>query len=181
MKTRILFAGIATCLLTFGSVSTYAATQGTLGGNSTGSIDITASKGEQAQITELNDIALGNWKTGDPDLIGNDDICVYSSTGAYSVTVTSTNGDSVNKFVLKDGVSEINYNVSWDTDTQGVVGLTEGTVRTGRNGDATSVTCANALNGSTNATLAISIPAATMAAATVGSYSDTLTILINPE
>ncbi len=179
MKTRILFAGIATCLLALGSVSTYAASDGTLGLSSQGSVDITLGVGDRVQISGLNDITLGQW-SGTGALTGDEELCVYSSTSKYRITISGANAS--NTFALSAGGSTtIPYSVSWADDpadaTNGNRGVTEGSPLTGNVGDPNYYTC----NGSINATLSISITEANLQAAAAGNYSDTLTINVSPE
>jgi len=180
MKPRILFAGIVTCLLTFGSVLTYAASEGDLDATSTGTIEITAAIGHQVKITMLDDIDLGRWLATDTnDLTGNDDVCVYSSASNYRVNVSSYYG--VSEFLLKDDSNNsIEYGVTWATYNQDAVDLTQGVEQAGRHGDPSSVTCATT-GGSTNATIAITVPQPNLVGKPVGIYSDTLTVLISPQ
>ena len=179
MKTRILFAGIATCLLALGSVSTYAASDGTLGFTSQGSVDITLGVGDRVQISGLNDIALGQW-SGTGALTGDEELCVYSSTSKYQITVS---GNASNTFALSAGGSTtIPYSVSWlddpnDATNANYRGVTEGSPLTGNVGDSNYYTC----NGAINATLRIYISEANLQAAAAGNYSDTLTINVSPE
>ena len=49
---------------TFAASNAFAATQGTLGATSTGSLNITLTIDQLVQISALNDIALGNYTGG---------------------------------------------------------------------------------------------------------------------
>jgi hypothetical protein len=178
-KMRILFATIATYLLTFGSVSTYAASDGTLGLTSQGSVDITVGVGDRVQISGLDDIALGQW-SGSGNLTGDEELCVYSSTSKYEVTISGLHAS--NSFALSaGGTTTLPYTVNWADDpgdaTYGNRGVTEGTPLTGNVGNNTHYTC----GGATNATLRVYITEANLQAAVAGNYSDTLTINVSPE
>ena len=179
MKTRILFAGIATCFLTFGSVSTYAANQGDLGFTSQGSVDITVGVGDRVQISGLDDVALGQW-SGTGALTGDEELCVYSSTSNYEITVSGLHASST--FALRaGGGTTLPYTANWADDpadaTNANRGVTEGTPLTANVGNNTHFTC----NGAINATLRIHITEANLQAAVAGNYSDTLTINVSPE
>ncbi len=180
MKTRILFlASIATCIFTFGSVSAFAASDGTLGFTSQGSVDITLGVGDRVQISGLDDITLGQW-SGSGALTGDEELCVYSSTSKYDITISGLHAS--NSFALSAGGSTaLPYTVSWADDpndaTNGFRNVTEGTHLTGNVGDSSYYTC----NGNTNATLRIHITEANLQAAAAGNYSDTLTINVAPE
>ena len=76
---------------TFAASNAFAATQGTLGATSTGSLNITLTIDALVQISALDDIPLGNY-TGGANMTGADDLCVYSNTGGYEITATGDDG-----------------------------------------------------------------------------------------
>ena len=171
LRSALVAAGV----IAFGAAA-FAASDGTLGLNSTGTTDVTITKGEVAQITGLADIALAPWNTGSPPPAGNTNACVYTSTGNYQVTASSANAGGGN-FRLTDSVNFINYTVQWDDNSGGgPTGVTESTALTAQVG-STITNC----GGSPNATVSVAITNGQMNAAPVGSYSDTLTLLIAPE
>jgi len=153
----------------------HAATQGTLGSTSTGSIDINATIPNLAQISRLDDINLGSWSG--VDLNGSESFCVFSSTRSYTITATSANASGT-VFRLKDsGTNYIAYNVSWTDTSPATVALASGTASGAQQASATAVNC----GGADNTTVSINVPTANIAAVPAGSYSDTLTLLVTPQ
>ena len=161
----LLFSGTAT-----------AATDGTLGLTSTGTTDISIIKGETAMITGLTDIILAPWTTGDPAPIGTTNACVYTSTGNYQMTATSSNGAGT-AYRLTDGTNFINYGVQWNDGAAGLQATSNGVALVGQVGDGASTTC----GGATPATVQVNITVGQMTAAPTGTFGDTLTVLIAPE
>ncbi len=168
--------GLVTLGVLLFSTAAVAATDGTLGLTSTGTTDISIIKGDTAQITGLSDVVLAPWTTGDPAPVGSTAACVYTSTGAYQMTATSSNGAGA-AFRLTDGSNFITYAVRWNDGSAGLQLAANGTALTGQVGDAASTTC----GGATPATVQVSIGAGAMGAAPTGNYGDTLTVLIAPE
>jgi len=153
----------------------HAASQGSLGSTSTGSVVINATIPNLAQISRLDDINLGSWSGA--DLNGSDQFCVFSSTRSYTITATSANGTGTT-FRLKDsGTNYIAYTVNWTDSAAAVSALSSGTASGAQATSATSVNCA----GADNTTVAINVPSANVSAVPAGSYSDTLTMLVTPQ
>ena len=99
-------------LATVAASNAFAATQGTLGATSQGSLDITLTIDQLVQISALNDIALGNY-TGGANMTGVDDLCVYSNIGGYQITATGDGTGSA--FHLIGAGATIPYAVEWAT------------------------------------------------------------------
>ena len=153
----------------------HAATNGTLGATSTGSVDINAVIPNLAQISGLDDINLGTWSGA--DLSGSDQFCVFSSTRSYTITATSGNGTGAT-FRLKDaGTNFIAYTVSWTDSAPATTALTSGTASGAQATSATSVNC----GGADNTTVSVNVPSANIASVPAGNYSDTLTLLVTPQ
>lgn len=173
MKTMKLFRIAVLASLTAMSGSAFAATQGQLGATSTGTAIINISKGNAVQITNLDDINLGAQGNLTATATESDDVCVFSSTGGYNITLTSTNG----VFELTDAntTTSIPYSVDWIAGT--TTTAVYDTAITGLTGDSTAVDC----NAGTNATFSVSVTAPDFNAADPGNYSDTLTMLVQPE
>jgi len=93
--------------LTAFSGHSMAAVQGTLSATeSEGQADINISKDNAVMISMIDDINLGNFGNLSETLTGDDDVCVFSSTGGYSITITSGNGsfdlsDDYNRHTLR--------------------------------------------------------------------------------
>ena len=161
-----------------------AAQDGTPGPTSTGSSVVTIIKQDAAQITKVNDLNFNNPGFLSNDVRLADDVCVFSTTGAYNVTLTSTNG--TNDFLLRNGSGDdLPYAVAWGDD--GALGaLGSGTAITGggplaaQPANATDLDCASDAGG-VNAAFAVEIEAADYNGAPIGTYTDILVMVVAPE
>ncbi len=176
MKLHNLTLKIAAIVMLSASAA-YAASDGTLGLTSTGTTNISITKGDQALITKLTDINLGAWTAG--AVTGVSNACVYTTTGGYSVTATSANVGATSTFRLFNGTAGyITYTVQWQ-DNGGTYDPTAyNTALIGQAGDNTAQDCGGA--AATNAKVQVNITNAQMTAAANGVYTDTLTLLITP-
>lgn len=153
----------------------HAATQGSLGATSTGSVVINATVPNLARISRLDDINLGTWSGA--DLNGSDQFCVFSSTRSYTITATSSNGTAA-LFRLKDGgTNYIPYTVTWTDSAPTSLPLLNAIASTPFATNATSTNC----GGADNTTVTVNVPSAAIGAAPAGAYSDTLTLLVTPQ
>lgn len=170
MRSKILFL----LILSFNIHSVFAATDGTLGATSQGTVNISLTIPQLVRISGLSDIALGT-VTSAP-ATGNTTACIYSnSAGNYSITATGSG--TAGAFTVTDGTNNISYSSTWDDGVAGATALTAGTALTGRQGaSTTSVTC----GGGSNSTFAITFSEADIAAAPQGNYTGVATLLISP-
>lgn len=150
-----------------------AAQDGTLGASSTGVTDITLVKDNAVQISAVNDINLGTYSSTATTIEASDDLCVFNSTASYNVTVTTANGS----FELSNGTQTIPYSLSWSDLNNTDLAVFYSIPLTGRTGDRTSPTC----DGGTNTTVAVRVDAAAFNNAVPGTYTDTVTMMIQPE
>ena len=164
-------AVLASALIASGSLM--AAQDGNLGGTSEGESIVTIIKQNAVQITNVADLDLGSHATLAADLSANDDVCVFNSTATYKITVSSANGG----FKLMDGTAEIPYSVEWSANGDAAAPIADGTALASMIGDRTSLNC----NGGTNANFSATVAAADFNAAGPGTYTDTLTLLVEPE
>ncbi len=150
-----------------------AATDGELGGTSEGTAVINIAKENAVKITNLDDIDLGTSGNLTTTATGSDDVCVYSSTGAYGLVMTSANSE----FVLEanGATTTIDYAVEWQANITSDV--TYNTLITGLVGNSLNVDC----DGQTNATFTISVAPSDFNAADPGTYTDTLIMLVQPD
>ncbi|WP_133139417.1 hypothetical protein [Legionella genomosp. 1] len=164
-----------------GSFNAFAATDGTLGTTSTGTVNVSITIPALVQISGLADIALGT-PVAFP-VTGNTTACIYSNVasplGSYFVTATSNNA-SAGAFRVNDGGTNfITYSAYWNntsaaTQTTLLTSGTKTAQQTG--GNAVSLTC----GGTPNANFNISFSAAQVAGAPAATYTDTVTLLITP-
>lgn len=162
----------------------FAATQGSLGSTSQGSVGISATIPARVQISGLADFTFG---TLDPSTAASTskNVCVWSNTATkgYNITATGDGGGSGNSFKLTNGSTTLDYGVQWAGSSGQSTGtaLTTNTAATGFTSTATSPTCAS--GATSTASLIVTFSTAQMQAA-VGSataYTGTLTLLVAPE
>jgi len=155
--------------------SAWSQSDGSLGSTSEGTSVITIVKEDAVQITGVDNLEMGiRGGSITTNLSVSDAVCVFSSTGGYSLTVTSANA----AFILSDvgSSTDIPYTLEWTTSVSTQT-LAYNTALQGLTGDSNSLDC----NGSTNATLSVSLTPASFNNADPGSYQDTVTLLVQPE
>lgn len=164
------------------SAPALAATQGSLGATSTGSVVITASVPNRVQITGLSDISFAN---ADPSATATSaqNVCVWSNTATRGYTITGSGSGSAGAFTLASAnQSAIPYAVEWNDSTSQTTGtsLTSGTALAGLTSTATSPICAS---GATSAaSLVVKIGSSDLQKMVAGaSYTGTLTLLVAPQ
>jgi len=158
-----------------------AATQGSLGSTSTGSISIQASVPNRVQLTGLTDVSFLNQDPATP-ASNAQNVCVWSNTSTKGYNVTASGSGASNAFTIANGAATVPYSVEWagSSGQASGTGLTSGSALTGLTSTATSATCAS--GASSSASLIVKISTAnlqTMQAAT--SYTGTLTLVVAPE
>lgn len=171
-------AGVAAALAT-GTAP--AATQGTLGTNSTGSVSISASVPNRIQLTGLTDVAFTNQ---DPSVAASNaqSVCVWSNSSTKGYYITATGSGAASAFTLANGSATVPYSVEWagsSGQTSGTA-LTAATALHGLTSTATNPTCAS--GPASSASLVVRISSAdlqAMQAATT--YTGTLTLVVAPE
>ena len=172
-----LIKGLVVACIFVVTGSVMAATQGTLGPTSTGTVDITVGVGDQIQITALADIT-GPYVPGS-DFTGSSPACVYRNGGAgeFDLTITSANG-FLTDFRLNDGGTFVVYDVTFNDSVSGAINMDNAVLNNAdfTNADTASPTC----SGAPQSTLAINVPDANLTAVGAGTYTDTLTILVAP-
>lgn len=160
------------------STGALAATDGLVGGTSSGNLGVSLTIASRVQITGLEDIAFGTWG-GTGDLVGASAFCVYrNGTGVYNLTVSSPNADA-SGFRATDTTNFIGYSVRVDDDADASVGGT--TVASGMPvnalaGHGTALDCGNA----DNAALEVTFTQADLEAAPTGTFTDIITLLVEP-
>lgn len=158
----------------------HAATDGTLGPTSTGSLSITITIPPRVRISNVADLALGTF-TGTGDKTAADDVCIYTNDPAGTYRVTATGDGTGGAFTVNDGASnELAYSLRWNdqTGTTGNVLLTSGTALTGQSGANTT---ASDCGGSNTANIEATITESELSLGEAGSYSGNVTILVEPD
>lgn len=179
---RRITAAAALAAVVMMSQGAAAATQGSLGSTSTGTVGVSVTIPQKYRITSLTDITLGTY-SGTGDLTGNDDVCVYTNdaTKAYHVLITDSSSMTPSGFGVQNAgaTASIPMTVAWNsaTGTSGNAAVTYNSSLAGSNANSTSVTCAT---GGESANLQVTLAAADLQAAPADAYSTTLTIVIEP-
>jgi hypothetical protein len=167
-----------------------AATQGSTGATSSGSVDITLTANLTARISGLTDLLLGTW-SGAGDLAGDQNICIGRNGAGFFGTATyriraEGNGDGtdINAFTLSNGVDLVYYNVFFN-DQANLTGrqqLTGGLTLLGQTASGFSAIL-NLLFGcvTRNANVSVVVPETNLAGAPSGNYAGTLTIVLIPD
>lgn len=137
-----------------------------------------AAPAEEVRVSGFVNLSLGSY-SGTGSLSSNIDLCVYSDTGSYDVTI-SGQGGSGSAFAVSSGSGTIPYSVYWN-DASGTAGsvqvTTPGSPLIGRrNADPSHSDC----NSGTNANLEIRFSEVNLQSARAGSYFGTVTVLVEP-
>ena len=163
-----------------------AATQGSFGNTSSGSVDVNIVIGRTIVIRGLRDFNFGVWNSGDGTLTDNDNVCIGKNDfgGPYAIHA-SGNGDGFDPaaFTLSNGTNQIYYNVYWNdaTGTSGNVQLSPGLILYGQTGSFFSFLFNLFGFCVANANVEVEIPDTELQAASGGNYSGTLTLLVIPD
>jgi len=152
------------------------AADGTLGATSTGTSTVTIIKDNAVQITSVGDLNMLTHSTLAADMTANDDVCVFSSTGGYNITVTSDTG-SFDLSGTGATPASLPFGFTWETVATGVQAIPYGTPLAGLAGDNTSLNC----GGGTNAEFEATIAAVDFNAIVPDTYSATVSIEVAPE
>jgi hypothetical protein len=163
------------------STEAMAASQGSLGATSTGSVSISASVPNRARITGLSDVAFTNQ---DPAVAASNaqNVCVWSNTATKAYTITATGSGTASAFTLTNGTTTVPYSVEWASSTGQTSGtaLSTGTASASLTSTATNQTCASGPTAS--ASLIVGITTANLGTMSSGSsYTGTLTLLVTPQ
>ena len=158
-----------------------AATQGSLGSTSTGSISIGASVPNRVQLSGLSDV---NFTNQDPATaaFSAQNVCVWSNTSTKGYNVMASGSGTASAFTLANGALTVPYSVEWSQTSGQTSGTALGvsTALTGQKSTATNALCAS--GPSSTASLIVKMSTASlqsMQAATT--YTGTLTLVVAPE
>lgn len=174
--------GLFACL---SSVEASAATQGTAGTTSTGTVTVSASVAARVDITGLSDVSFADADLGPViNTAGQatkaQNVCVWSNNADKSYYITASGSGAASAFTLANAANPVvPYEVYWNATSGQVTGtqLTTGTKSAKLVGTATAPTC----SGGSTASLVLGIQgsdANSMLASTA--YTGTLTLLVAP-
>ena len=172
----ILLLGTALC---GGAAS--AATQGSLGATSTGSISISLTVAGRVQISGLSDVAFA---AVSPDVaaISAQTVCIWSNTATKGYSVTASGSGAGNAFALASASGTALYAVAWNAASGQAEGtqLSAGAPLSGLTTSATSPDCSS--GGAASSSLIVTVdPAALQSAQPDTAYTGALNLLVTPE
>ena len=128
-------------------------------------------------VSGLSDISFASF-TGYGDISSNTTLCICSDTNSYNVTVYGSG--TAGSFSLQSGSHALNYTVYWH-DTASSSGKVALTANTAKYGMYTSFTCEHYnCNGGKNAYLELDFSESDLMAAAHGSYTGSITIIVEP-
>jgi len=158
----------------------HAATDGSLGATSTGTVSISASVPSRARITGLTDVAFTGQDPATP-ASNAQSICVWSNTSTKAYSITATGSGTSNAFTLTNGTGTVPYSVEWSATSGATSGsaLTTGSASSSLTSSATSQNCSSGPTSS--ASLIVKMSTTDLGTMTGGSsYTGTLTLLVTP-
>jgi len=183
---RVLMLGVAALFAS----SVHSATQGSLGPDSSGSVDITYVQGINVRINGFEDMALGTWSGSGP-MTAQDNLCIGRSGGglfgagvSYRILARGDGepGDPA-AFTLTNGAHRIYYRAFFN-DQGGTAGrqeLTAGAALTGQNSFGLWYFFNMIFNCAVeNANISIEVPQSELSRAS-GAYLGTLSLMLAPE
>lgn len=139
----------------------------------------------QARISGLSDVAFGSISSFTVDSLRSQSLCLYSKsppTNNYRITASGSGAGGA--FLLSSGSDTLPYEVEW-SDISGQTSGTELVANQPLTAQHSSVgggdpgDCSRGL--ATTASLVVILRSAALAAATSGTYSGTLTLVVAPE
>lgn len=173
-----LFATTFFAMGAAGVVTSMAATQGTTGATSTGSLVVSLIVDNKLKVSKLADVALGTFSGA--NLTAVETICVfYNQVAPYQITFDSN--DVPGTFGLTDGVNNIAYSFTYDDGINGAAAVTAGVALTNRalqgnsTGNDDCVTLAF-----DNGTISFTALATAITGNPNGTYVETLNITVAP-
>lgn len=128
------------------------------------------------QVGGLSDVAFGTIGAFGADLVRSQSICAFSGALGGRYTVTASGSGAGGAFTLSNGASMLPYEVQWNTSAGQSSGsnLSANVPLTGQ----TMLLSCPVLQ-TTNTSLIVILRAADLRAATAGSYSGTLTVILS--
>lgn len=172
----------AALLSTASSGTAMAATDGTLGSTSTGSVTINASVAGRVQISKLADVDFSLVDPGSAQLRAQD-VCVWSNSVGRRYNITARGNGTGDAFTVSaGGLASVPYTVEWAQVTGQSAGtpLATGVALTAQSSAATAPTCT--AGPASSASLIVKLAASDLQQMQAGAaYSGTLTLVVAPE
>lgn len=136
---------------------------------------------DRVQISGLSDISFGTLTSFSVDTIRSQSICVYAKSSLDNYRVTATGSGAGGAFLLASGADTLPYEVQWSALSGQATGttLTAGVPLGAQHSTATRPICDK--GPPTTASLIVVLRSAAVSSAISGTYTGTLTLLIQPE
>jgi hypothetical protein len=140
-----------------------------------------ASAADRVRITSLQDVAYGTITNFAADAVNSQDVCVFSNTSPERYQVTATGSGAGGSFLLNAGASTLPYEVQWSANDGRTTGtqLIANQPLVNLSSDATQRACNS--GPPATASLIVILRSAAITAASSGTYTGTLTLLVAPE
>lgn len=181
---RGLAVGALSASALVGSALVNAATQGTVGVSSTGTVDVSILVPNLVLVNNLDDVTL-NYVPGGGDVVQSEAFCVWATPGTlYTLSIGSVTPSGSSTFeAVGGGGTRVDYTVDFDDSIVGAAweSVVEGAVldNAGTGYSAASGATPGCLTD--NARLRITAAeAGNLDAADADVYADTLTLLVQP-
>lgn len=184
---------IATALTAAVSSAAVAATQGTLGTTSSGTLNVSLTVAEQVRISNLTDIVLDSDATGNStgtvykasagDMSGSSELCVYYNNSANVTLKIDSANDAGGVFNVETGGETVAYQVNLDTANNGtfdVTNLSEGSTHNITNAVTSADDNCSGGTANTQAIQAVVTDTGGRLGVANGTYTDTITIEAAP-
>ncbi|MCW3797711.1 hypothetical protein OMW55_07830 [Sphingomonas sp. BN140010] len=173
---------VALLLATAAAGTANAATDGSLGTTSTGSVAINASVAGRVQISGLRNVTFSAVDPG-AAIADNQDVCVWSNTAGRKYKITASGSGTGGAFKLaSSGLTDVDYSVEWNQAAGANAGtaLTNGSTLAGQASLATAPTCSSGPIKS--ASLIVRMDTTNLQNMQAGAtYTGTLTLVVAPE
>lgn len=140
-----------------------------------------AEAADKVHITGLSDANFGTLTDFSLDTVRSQNICVFVKSRSNNYQVTAAGSAPGGAFLLSSGSDQMPYEVQWSSVSGATTGttLTAGVPLGGQNSSATKDSCSN--GPATTASVVVVLRSAAVSSAITGSYTGTLTLLIQPE
>lgn len=139
-----------------------------------------SAQAQRARINKLTDVAFGTIANFTIDQTRSQSICVFTTPLGTRYRITATGSGAGGAFTLASASRTMAYEVQWAATAGQTVGtaLTAGVALTNLTTAATRSGCTT--GPATSASLITILRVAAIGAATAGTYSGTLTLLVAP-
>jgi hypothetical protein len=141
-----------------------------------------ADANNQVHISALSDVAFGTITNFSADAVSSQSLCVYAKARPLdNYEITASGSGAGGAFVLTSGSRTLPYEVQWSNSANQTSGtqLLANQALTGQHNNAAVDDCST--GPATTASLIVIVRSSALSAASSGTYTGTLTLLVAPE